>query len=68
MFASCISVKRNLCMQDGSGEIDMDEMCEIFCLMYTIQVREGSGPKILQMRESRVQTREIRAFTEKISP
>jgi hypothetical protein len=45
MFASCISVKRTLCMQDGSGEIDMDEMCEIFCLMYTIQVREGSGPK-----------------------
>jgi hypothetical protein len=55
-------------MQDGSGEIDMDEMCEIFCLMYTIQVREGSGPRILQMRESRVQTTKIRAFIEKISP
>jgi hypothetical protein len=45
VFSFFFSVKRHLCMQDGSGEIDMDEMCEIFCLMYTIQVREGSGPQ-----------------------
>jgi Ca2+-binding EF-hand superfamily protein len=24
--------------KDGSGEIDLDEMVEIFCLMYAVQV------------------------------
>ena len=28
--------------KDNSGEIDLDEMVEIFCLMYAIQVKSWS--------------------------
>ena len=27
--------------KDSSGEIDLDEMVEIFCLMYAVQVRHS---------------------------
>ena len=30
--------------KDNSGEIDLDEMVEIFCLMYSIQVSLSSSP------------------------
>ena len=32
--------------KDSSGEIDLEEMVEIFCLMYAVQVLTNTSPSI----------------------